>query len=112
MYMNRLLVHYFFFSRYPTHRDLHSFPTRRSSDLEPEIAADAQQSRHRPRVGRARRRGARRIPCRAGPGSAVRRCEAESREIGRAHAELQSRFDLVCRLLLEKKNKNIISSMD
>src|SRR5699024_4589602 len=31
-------------------------------------------------------------------------------EIGRAHAELQSRFDLVCRLLLEKKkhkkNKN------
>src|SRR5690349_22810774 len=26
--------------------------------------------------------------------------------IGRAHAELQSRRDLVCRLLLEKKNKN------
>src|SRR5207249_8671008 len=26
-------------------------------------------------------------------------------EIGRAHAELQSRFDLVCRLLLEKKKK-------
>src|SRR5699024_12545878 len=25
-------------------------------------------------------------------------------KIGRAHAELQSRFDLVCRLLLEKKN--------
>src|SRR5438067_3460940 len=24
-------------------------------------------------------------------------------QIGRAHAELQSRFDLVCRLLLEKK---------
>src|SRR5437868_9828272 len=27
-------------------------------------------------------------------------------EIGRAHAELQSRFDLVCRLLLEKKKMN------
>src|SRR2546422_1383744 len=28
------------------------------------------------------------------------------REIGRAHAELQSRLHLVCRLLLEKKKKN------
>src|SRR5699024_11529172 len=28
-----------------------------------------------------------------------------SREIGRAHSELQSRFDLVCRLLLEKKKQ-------
>src|SRR5689334_23774637 len=28
------------------------------------------------------------------------------REIGRAHAELQSQFHLVCRLLLEKKNRN------
>src|SRR5699024_12861780 len=28
-----------------------------------------------------------------------------ARKIGRAHAELQSRFDLVCRLLLEKKKK-------
>src|SRR5690606_40547117 len=28
-------------------------------------------------------------------------------EIGRAHAELQSRENLVCRLLLEKKKKNI-----
>src|SRR5438067_5005117 len=26
-------------------------------------------------------------------------------QIGRAHSELQSRFDLVCRLLLEKKKK-------
>src|SRR5438067_6091046 len=30
-------------------------------------------------------------------------------EIGRAHVELQSRFDLVCRLLLEKKKKTLIS---
>src|SRR5437868_11328419 len=28
---------------------------------------------------------------------------ADVDEIGRAHSELQSRFDLVCRLLLEKK---------
>src|SRR3989440_12124212 len=30
---------------------------------------------------------------------------AAAHEIGRAHAELQSRSDLVCRLLLEKKKK-------
>src|SRR5206468_5856006 len=30
-------------------------------------------------------------------------------EIGRAHVELQSRSDLVCRLLLEKKKKKNIS---
>src|SRR5438132_10498129 len=29
-------------------------------------------------------------------------------EIGRAHVELQSHSDLVCRLLLEKKKKHII----
>src|SRR5690606_41754735 len=28
-----LLLSYFFFSGYAAHRDLHSFPTRRSSDL-------------------------------------------------------------------------------
>ena len=32
--------------------------------------------------------------------------EKERIEIGRAHVELQSHSDLVCRLLLEKKNKN------
>src|SRR5256885_3492744 len=31
--------------------------------------------------------------------------EALTREIGRAHVELQSPCNLVCRLLLEKKNK-------
>src|SRR5204862_1052216 len=38
---------------------------------------------------------------RPGPVAAV----DEPREIGRAHVELQSRRDLVCRLLLEKKKK-------
>src|SRR2546421_12833322 len=31
--------------------------------------------------------------------------QVRSTEIGRAHSELQSRSDLVCRLLLEKKKK-------
>src|SRR5699024_12853885 len=79
-------------------RDLHSFPTRRSSDLM-EATLDA--------------RGVN-ILSASGPGSdqsvphlhlhviprngLVRRSEEHT-------SELQSRFDLVCRLLLEKKKK-------
>src|SRR5438067_7842575 len=33
---------------------------------------------------------------------------AQQRQIGRATSELQSRFDLVCRLLLEKKKKDFV----
>src|SRR5689334_14789164 len=78
----------FFFYWYGDHRDLHSFPTRRSSDL------------HRP------------DPVRAGLA-----CEAEPRleradlvaPVARARSEehtseLQSQFHLVCRLPLENKN--------
>src|SRR5207249_8855163 len=75
-----------------------SFPTRRSSDL-----------CSRPRAARARARAP--SPRRAAPRPFCRR-----RQNGRGAArrgdrseehtsELQSRFDLVCRLLLEKKNK-------
>src|SRR5699024_12313308 len=42
----------------------------------------------------------RRFYCRAG----ARLCAA-AEQIGKHTSELQSRFDLVCRLLLEKKNK-------
>src|SRR3712207_7207681 len=41
-----------------------------------------------------------------GPGRRPRRGRDHG-EIGRAHVELQSRQYLVCRLLLEKKKKNI-----
>src|SRR5207249_11482996 len=69
--------------------------------------------RYRP-TSRAQRFGGR---CRAPPGRRRTRAHtdprappsttraARQRQIGRAHVELQSRFDLVCRLLLEKKNK-------
>src|SRR5205823_14772585 len=33
LHLFQLSSYYFFFSSYPTHRYLHSFPTRRSSDL-------------------------------------------------------------------------------
>src|SRR5438046_7938043 len=86
---------------------LHSFPTRRSSDLEP-----------RRRVG---------VRALGGPGRGRHGVALSTREDGGAHhrhegghrrnrrgrvrseehtSELQSLTNLVCRLLLEKKNNN------
>src|SRR5205807_6184127 len=91
----------FFFSCPADHRDLHSFPTRRSSDLLPEVL----------RPGRRSRQGNLRL--RAGP---MRALLEESFRAAVAAAdplrirseehtsELQSPCNLVCRLLLEKKN--------
>src|SRR5205085_10586055 len=81
-------------------RDLHSFPTRRSSDL--------------------RRRRARCVRGRPGERSSPKRLRAQcaSRALsfwhGRSHrseehtSELQSQSNLVCRLLLEKKKNGSI----
>src|SRR5699024_12556039 len=79
----------FFFQTYYAHRDLHSFPTRRSSDLNEKL----------PKVLQiidtitSRDRNDYQLLWHLGPD--VRSEEHTS--------ELQSRFDLVCRLLLEKK---------
>src|SRR5207248_10421289 len=86
----------FFFYRYPAHRDLHSFPTRRSSDLMITLlvlVAFFARS--------------------AAPAMAVAPIKLNSwagtidfSEEGRSEehtSELQSPYDLVCRLLLEKK---------
>src|SRR5207302_5817989 len=98
----------FSFSRYGTHRVLHSFPTRRSSDLR------RVSRRHPGRPGGQGRRGERACDAagrRAGttlahfrrssrwPASALRGRSEEHT------SELQSRENLVCRLLLEKKKK-------
>src|SRR5438105_9563056 len=72
---------HFFFSCYGDHRDLHSFPTRRSSDLDLPVAHHRQHCR----------------PYAVPLGGRARRSEEHT-------SELQSRVDLVCRLLLEKKN--------
>src|SRR5438874_9342285 len=83
---------FFFFYSYGAHRDLHSFPTRRSSDL---------------------------ASCRRNTDVALLRALPDPRSIANAGtilprglrrseehtSELQSRRDLVCRLLLEKKKK-------
>src|SRR5690348_18255899 len=84
----------FFFYRYGDHWDLHSFPTRRSSDL---VADDGTDAR-----GRVRRlfehRGVRTLA------DVLRRSEEHT-------SELQSPVHLVCRLLLEKK-KQICGSIE
>src|SRR5699024_11236951 len=84
-------------------RDLHSVPTRRSSDLgamHGDVTAHAPSDlleRDRLAGADAHRlpRGGDRI---AHPQFAVGRSEEHT-------SELQSRFDLVCRLLLEKKKR-------
>src|SRR5688572_32343761 len=92
---------FFYSSRDP--RDLHSFPTRRSSDLPPR---------------RGRQGGARGEDRRPGRAPALSRGRAESAREGAGAlvaadwsarseehtSELQSQSNLVCRLLLEKKN--------
>src|SRR5215475_15538655 len=78
------------FQSYGDHRDLHSFPTRRSSDLAAE--ADVFAESYRPGVAE-----------RLGVGHDVVTARSEEHT-----SELQSRENLVCRLLLEKKKKNPI----
>src|SRR5207249_9991222 len=95
--------------RSPSHSDIHSFPTRRSSDLK---RCEARLYRrvvrrsltHRVEAilkdaHRAIRRSERRERLAEG-GVEVR---AQVRRSEEHTSELQSRFDLVCRLLLEKK---------
>src|SRR5699024_12581174 len=70
---------------YGGHRDLHSFPTRRSSDL------------------LVLRSG---INTMNGIGHSWQTVGNKEKNRSEEHtSELQSRFDLVCRLLLEKKKK-------
>src|SRR5690606_41553153 len=85
------------------HRDLHSLPTRRSSDLQAEAAA----LRAGPCGRRARRAAAASLGAhhRGAHGGGARR-HLGGLGVGRSEehtSELQSRENLVCRLLLEKK---------
>src|SRR5690606_41323760 len=93
------LPHICFFQCPGRHRNLHSFPTRRSSDLRRGCACGA--ASRSPRGTRRRTR--------ASTSAATSTTRTTSRT-GRSEehtSELQSRENLVCRLLLEKKNKMI-----
>src|SRR5699024_12225337 len=78
----------------PRRRNRHDCPGRR-----PDIRSSPGMPRRRPspRAARPLSRRSRRGPC------SRRRLASRSEE---HTSELQSRFDLVCRLLLEKKKKN------
>src|SRR5437660_6675370 len=86
--INSCFSHYFFFFYcYVYHRHLHSFPTRRSSDLT------------------VRRIGYCKL-WKVLPGCS-RDCAADAEPRSEEHtSELQSRGHLVCRLLLEKKKND------
>src|SRR5207249_11068794 len=96
------LLFFFFFYCSRHHPDLHSFPTRRSSDL-PSTAS--------PLGGTKRTSGSSSVPALT---STPARMARASRAVWPARSEehtseLQSRFDLVCRLLLEKKKYTIMT---
>src|SRR5699024_12231739 len=91
-----LFVFLLFFSPSRPPRPLHSFPTRRSSDLVPCVLL--LPAAHRPGAANPVF-----VPdCRTTEYTEYRSDRSEEHT-----SELQSRFDLVCRLLLEKKKKKI-----
>src|SRR5205807_10653576 len=81
---------------YAFHRDPHSFPTRRSSDL-----STGSRAGRSPVVAPAFRRDTRSASSSAACTSSWRCCCSRSEE---HTSELQSPCNLVCRLLLEKKS--------
>src|SRR5205809_5707668 len=103
----------FFLYCYRDHRDLHSFPTRRSSDLPPCEAGDllgvGREGDSRPHH-RKRRRWGPGVASGAGEGESGPSPESAPRSEEHT-SELQSRLHLVCRLLLEKKKKQLYTSM-
>src|SRR5206468_11835120 len=104
-----LLSHHFFFSYSGHHPDLHSFPTRRSSDLiavcmiDPKTKLCFGCGRTLPEIARWGRMSAdERLALMDGLAARMHDAGLRSEE---HTSELQSRSDLVCRLLLEKKKK-------
>src|SRR5438874_6244393 len=96
-----------FFSEHGPHRDLHSFPTRRSSDLIRRFGSRCASGTDKKRatVSSSKPEARLFIACRTG-GTTIISLHSRSEE---HTSELQSRRDLVCRLLLEKK-KNMYTS--
>src|SRR5690606_42122201 len=105
----------FFLSLSRDHRDLHSFPTRRSSDLETSrtldrtrtLAWSLQLLQMTIRVARSQSLTVQ-MPTHAYSSTRTVDLLLPGRSLARSEehtSELQSRENLVCRLLLEKKKK-------
>src|SRR5207249_11575768 len=87
---------------YAAHRNLHSFPTRRSSDLSyPCVCATVPD--------RSRGWETQSDPATSAKPWSNFRCRPRRSE--EHTSELQSRFDLVCRLLLEKKKNKAVAQI-
>src|SRR5207249_10592407 len=98
------LSHFLSFLHRPLpHRHLRSFPTRRSSDLSVPLAAGSAIA-----VGDLE--GYVHFLARDS-GAFVARIAGEEMRSEEHTSELQSRFDLVCRLLLEKKKKKKLENL-
>src|SRR5690606_41839308 len=95
-------LHFVAFSRCAHRRDLPPFPTRRSSDLQGRPRGLSRDRRHSAglQLQVPRRKGRR-------AGALARKARlSRTRHRSEEHtSELQSRENLVCRLLLEKKKK-------
>src|SRR5262249_60888029 len=99
---------FFFLHRYGSPVDLHSFPTRRSSDLLQLGGEHVEEHSHVGRVGTDG--GGEEIE---GEGVLAASIRADAADMGRSEehtSELQSLTNIVCRLLLEKKNRHSSSS--
>src|SRR5439155_21951654 len=88
----------------PDHPDLHSFPTRRSSDLSSRHGVVQQLTTSVERISGITR-SARDAAAGCSP-SGLLRSAAIQRRSEEHTSELQSRGHLVCRLLLEKKKRD------
>src|SRR5690606_41701203 len=91
----------------PALRDPPSFPTRRSSDLSGGVAALLKKVKVKHVHGWATFRDGKTVSVGTETGQQVIRAETVVIATGRSEehtSELQSRENLVCRLLLEKKN--------
>src|SRR5205814_9877313 len=106
------LIHFLFLlSRSPDHRDLHSFPTRRSSDLVSGRGGDRRTARRGvPSVHKRRDSGTGVTNNNTSPSPSGRGLGEGASDRSEEHtSELQSLRHLVCRLLLEKKKKKEIN---
>src|SRR5207248_10133825 len=91
----------FFLYGYVAHRDLHSFPTRRTSDLS-SACPRAESSWCK---ALARMPGSWTLATASSRRSRSNRTTIRDERSEEHTSELQSPYDLVCRLLLEKKKK-------
>src|SRR5699024_12526260 len=98
-----LVVPSLFFHVCLLHLPPHSFPTRRSSDLPDRVVADKDRQWNPQRLWNALPHGYTNTGPAADPPDPSGISDGPGQRSEEHTSELQSRFDLVCRLLLEKK---------